>query len=106
MSTDIVTILDDSAPLTVTTKRQISGNKFDLSPETTLLKRNRRPIERRYAKHITEQNRRLYRASCATAARLINLFVYLNHMAIADRRSPTGFLARCSAQTSPLFIVE
>jgi len=25
-------------------------------------------------------------------------------MARTDRRSPTGFLVRCSAQTSPLFI--
>jgi len=51
MSTDIVTILDDLAPLTVTTKHQISGNKFDLSPEARVAKRNRRHIERRYAKH-------------------------------------------------------
>jgi len=27
-------------------------------------------------------------------------------MARTDRRSPLGFLVRCSAQTSPLFVVE
>jgi len=59
MSTYIVTILDDLAPLTVTTKLQISGNKCDLSPEATIAKRNRRILERRYAKHRTEQNRQL-----------------------------------------------
>jgi len=75
MSTDIVTILDDLAPLLngcFTTKRQMSGNKFDLSPEATLAKRSRRLLERRYEKHRTEENRKLYRESCAAAARLIN----------------------------------
>jgi len=33
-------------------------------------------------------------------------YYYLNFMARTDRRSPTGFLVRCSAQTSPLFIIE
>jgi len=68
MSTDIVTILYDLAPLTVTTKHQISRNKFDISLEAALAKRNRRLIERRYGKHRTERNRILYRESCATAA--------------------------------------
>jgi len=33
-------------------------------------------------------------------------FVCLSYMVRTDRRSPTGFLVRCSAQTSPLFVVE
>jgi len=33
-------------------------------------------------------------------------YYYLNFMVWTDRRSPTGFLVRCSDQTSPLFVVE
>jgi len=34
------------------------------------------------------------------------LFVCLSYVAKTDRLSPTGFLVGCSAQTSPLFVVE
>jgi len=33
-------------------------------------------------------------------------YSYLNFMVRTDRRSPTGFLVRCSPQTSPFFVVE
>jgi len=37
---------------------------------------------------------------------LFIIHYYLNFIVRTDRRSPTGILVRCSAQTSPLFIVE
>jgi len=38
--------------------------------------------------------------------RWILLLLLLNFMVRTDRHSPTGFLVHCSAQTSPLFVVE
>jgi len=37
---------------------------------------------------------------------LVSWLVSLNFMVRTDRHSPAGFLVRCSAQTSPLFVVE
>jgi len=57
----------------------------------------------------------VYRASkCNLQCSIINLrtaayvshFVCLSYMARTDRHSPTAFFVRCSANTSPLFIVK
>ena len=69
---DVLTVLNELAPVRKVTKRQSPCDRPKLSPDVISLKRSRRLLERQYRHNRSESNRIMYRSACRTANEAIN----------------------------------
>lgn len=67
LTSDVIGVLDDLAPIEKVTKRVGAHPAYSLSEEAATAKRDRRACERRYIRIKSEENRLAYRVACKAA---------------------------------------